>query len=259
MKTRKTYFCDVSQLGKIHLSGQSVYEFVRVMTTLDMHHLDASGRAGVALVLNAEGDIIDVVMVARTGSYEYIFITHPQTVGELTEWLQAHAKITSSEGTAVFEDIKVENKSRSVASFALYGPKALAILNELGQVDLKAKLGKDKLGLMTIGELEVLVIRWPFLCSHEEGAVYEVYLPAQGSEVFKEILLGFAEIDLEEFEAYKARRSTAQTWFTAAEEAAYIKPKSKSLQALMRLENDFVGARALEKLGLLPHHINAPI
>lgn len=252
MKTSQTYFCNASDLGKIRLSGKSAPEFVRVMTTVELRRIETPGEASLSLVLNAEGEIIDLVMVGRTGQAEYMLITHPNTVDELTEWLEAHAALKDPEGQAVFEDLKVENRTKSLASFALYGPAAQMILDELGHTDVSAHLGDKNLTLITIGQLQVMVIRWPFLREHgqsmplmPEGEVFEVYLPAQGAEDFKEILFGFEEIDLESFEDYLAKRKEVHTWLSASEDAAYIKPTSAGLKALMRAGKDFVGARAL--------------
>lgn len=252
MKISQTYFSDISELGKIRLSGKSAPEFVRVMTTVELRRIETPGEASLALVLNAEGEIIDLIMIGRTGQHEYILITHPGTVDELTEWLQAHAELKDPEDNLVFADLKVEDRTDPLAAFALYGPAAQMILNELGKTDLSVELADKNLTLITIGQLSVMVIRWPFLREHgqtmplmSEGEVFEVYLPVQGADDFEDILLSFAELDPESFEEYTARRKELDTWFSAAEEAAYIKPESEGLKALMRPSTDFVGARAL--------------
>ncbi len=255
-----TWFSDSSPIGKIRISGENASEFVRVMTTVEPWRLEMPGQFAVALVLNAEGDIIDLVMIARTGDQEYILFSSPETTDELVMWLQAHAEIVDGEGGAVFEDLGVEDVSSPIATIALYGPKAQMILDELSGKDVSETLGDKNLALFPIGQLQVMIVRWPFLRAHgwqmpleAEGEVFEVYLPAQASEDFKQILLGFAEIDPESFEDYKARRRAAHTWFAPAEQAAYIKPESSGLRALLRSSSDYVGAKALERLGLLSH------
>lgn len=258
MENTGTYFCDVSRLGKIRISGESASEFIKVMTTVELRKIETPGEAALALVLDAEGEIIDVIMVARTGQHEYMLISHEATRGELTEWLQAHAEIKDSEGAPVFEDIKVEDRTASIATFALYGPAAQMILTELSKTDVSKEFGDKNITLITVGELQVMVIRWPLLRAQgykmplmSEGEVFEVYLPVKAGSSFEEILLGFSEIDPECYEDYVKRRKAAHTWFSAAEDAAYIKPTSEGLKALMRSSADFVGAKALEKQGIL--------
>lgn len=263
MKRSNTYFSDVSPLGKIRLSGTGASEFVKVMTTVELQRLATPGRLAPALVLNGEGEVLDLVTIARTDEHEYVLTSNPQTADELTEWLQAHAEI-ESEGTAVFADVEVENNTDRIATIALYGPEALAILNGLSGPDVDEALDDGDLGIVTIGALQVMVVRWPLLGSQGrgvssgkeksaegEGMVYEIHLPSQASEDLKLILLGFSEIDPESYQEYVARRRRAHTWFEAAEQAAYIKPESAGLQSLLRPGEDFVGAKALREQGLL--------
>ncbi|MDR1357801.1 MAG: hypothetical protein LBJ48_00365 [Coriobacteriales bacterium] len=260
MEETGTYFADVSRIGKIRLSGKSSPEFVNVMTTVEHWRLETPGQAAIALVLNAEGEIIDLVMIGRTGEHEYILITSPETVCELTEWLEAHAGLANSEGAAVFEDIKVEDRTDRIGAFALYGPDAQMILDEMSKSDVSAELGEKNLTLVSIGRLQVMILRWPLLRSHgqdmplkAEGEVFEVYLPAKATDDFKKILLSFAEIDPEDYGEYFARRRRAHTCFDAAEQDVYIRPETAGLKALLRSDADFVGARALRKLGILSH------
>ena len=255
MSIHQTYFSDVSCLGKIRLSGASAPEFVKVMTTVEPSSVETPGKAARALILNAEGCIIDLVTLSRTGELEYMLVSSSETVDELTEWLQAHAQLTTIEGAPVFRDIQVENTTSRIATFALHGPHALAILGELCAADLAAELGGRQSALITIGQLQVLLLRWSFLCASDQcitpaakggqGEVFEVYLPAQAAEDFKQILFGFEEIDQESFEEYVSRRYKAHTWFASAEQAAYSRPETAGLTALLRVSSDFVGARAL--------------
>ncbi|MDR1087778.1 MAG: hypothetical protein LBL23_00595 [Coriobacteriales bacterium] len=255
-----TYFTDVSRMGKIRLSGKSSPEFVKVMTTVELWRLETPGQAAIALVLNAEGEIIDLVMIGRTGEHEYLLLTNPGAVCEVTEWLEAHAELANNEGVAVFEDIKVEDRTDRIGTFALYGSEAQMILDELSKSDVSAELGDKNLTLLTIGRLQVMIVRWPLLRTHgqdmplmAEGEVFEVHLPAKAAEDFKKILLGISEIVLETPEEYIARRRRAHTCFDAAEQDVYIRPETAGLKALLRSSSDFVGARALKKLGILSH------
>lgn len=259
-----TFFCDVSRLGKIRLSGEDAPEFVKVMTTVDLWRLETAGKVAPALILNAEGNIIDLVMIGRSGEREYILITHPDTVDELTQWLTAHAELKDSQGAPVFKDLKVSDATERIAAYALYGLKARMILDDLTKEELSDELGEKTLSLVTIGELQVMLIRWPLLRAHAldsplmpGGDVFEVYLPVKAAATFEEILLGFPEIDPESFEEYVQRRRAVHTWFDAAEEAAYIKPESAGLKALLRSSHDFVGAKALQQLGFFSHSANS--
>ena len=259
MSEQQTYFCDVSSLGKIRVSGTSAPEFIKVMTTVEPSCLGAPGKVAKALVLNAEGEILDLVMIGRTGECEYLLITHPDTVEEVVEWLSAHAGLKNESKALVFDDIKIEDTTAQVGVVALYGREASAILGELSSADIKAVFGEDHLALITVGQLQLMVMCWQFLASQtqdkayeDEGSVYEVFLPIKASEDFKDILLGFMEIDPESFDDYKTKRRATHTWFDGAEQAAYVKPETEELRSLLRPSLDFVGAKALEQLGLVP-------
>lgn len=257
-KENSTYFCDISRLGKIHVSGASAPEFIRVMTTVEPWRVETPGQAARALVLNGEGEILDLIMIARTGEQEFLLIGNAEPAAELVEWLQAHAKLADNEGVLVFEDIEIQDSTAPVAALALYGPEAQMVLDELSAGDVSEELGDKSIALVTIGKLPVMVLRWPWLNASAqdmplvlEGEVFELYFSAQVVEEFKTILLGFAELDPESYDEYVDRRQKAHTWFGAAEDAAYLKPETAGLLALLRTDHDFVGAKALKENGLL--------
>jgi glycine cleavage system aminomethyltransferase T len=233
------------------------------MTSVDTGRLATIGSAAPALILNAHAEVIDLVIVMRTGNNEYLISTSPATTCEVEEWLRAHSAIADDRGP-VFAGLEVSDESASLAAVAIHGTEASEILTELFGSSPDLLLCSSALTTATIGRLDVMLFAWPLLRSAQpstqadalvastqpdnaraDALVYELIVPAGALPALTDILLGFSELDPEDFEQYRHRRKAAHTWFLAAEQPGYIKPDTPELVALLRPERDFVGARAL--------------
>jgi hypothetical protein len=216
------------------------------------------GQLAPALLLTSQAEIIDIIMVARTGTEEFMLTAHPDTASEVFEWLLSHSQIADEAG-AVFADLEISDQTDALATLALYGGSAAAILDELTSGGWQTALdGRAALGIVEIGRLSVMLVKWPFLqggsadgladssaASSADPWVYEIHLPKAANAELQNILLGFAEVDPESFDDYRQRRKAAHTWFSASERAAYTTPSTPGLLTLLRETRDFVGAKAL--------------
>jgi hypothetical protein len=270
-----TFYTDISSIGKIRVSGKSAQQFIATMTTVDTSMLAAIGAIEAALVLNGDADIIAVLLVARSGTTEYMLTCDADVAGETFAWLEAHAELCDDEGK-VFADLQIRNATDDLAAFALYGRSATAIVAELvpptattatstttkhsaaaktsdsteksestkSESTKSAEEDISEVRLTSIMGMPVLLIRYPLL----PGGVIEFYCQPAQRQTLENLLLSFAELDPNDFLEYRVLRAINGTWFDGATKAEYQKPDSR-LARLMRANHDFVGGRAYDALG----------
>lgn len=238
-----TFFADISAIGKIRVSGLDAPKFIHIMTTVEANAVSDLGQVAPALLLTAQAEIIDIVMIARSGPQEFMLTTDPNTVQEVFEWLLAHSQIADDQGL-IFADLDISNQTDKIATLALYGDDVELILGEITNTVVTDSLSDVNLGIMEIGQLPVMILKWPFL--NED--VHEIHLPAAAVQDLQNLLLSFAEIDPESFAEYQMRRKAAHTWFIAAGQESYIKPVGSGFSGLIRRTLDFVGSQAFQAL-----------
>jgi glycine cleavage system aminomethyltransferase T len=235
-------FCDMSALGKLRVSGTAAHDFIRIMCTADMASLAEPGGVTASLLLTGEAEIIDLVLIIRTGDDEYMVTTSPATADEVFSWLKAHGGITDDEG-ALFEGLTITNETGKLADIVLFGEGSTAVLDELSG---QTRATSPCVGHLTMTQLDTvptLIFRSPVL--PRETKVYELFCPPASVLGLTNALLSFPEIDPMDAEEYQALREQQGTWFAQADEAAYAFPDEAGLLRLVRTPMDFVGGKAL--------------
>ncbi|XVV01939.1 glycine cleavage system aminomethyltransferase GcvT [Actinosynnema sp. CA-248983] len=119
---------DLTHMGEIVLTGP------RAGAALDhalVGHASAIGvgRARYTMICQADGGVIDDLIVYRTGDEEYLVVANASNAAVVFDALKERA-----EGF----DTTVEDKSTDYALLAVQGPKAVAILEGLTATDLAA-------------------------------------------------------------------------------------------------------------------------
>jgi glycine cleavage system aminomethyltransferase T len=212
------------------------------MFTAEVGALDEPGTVMASLLLTGEAEIIDAVLIIRTGDDEYMITTNSATAGEAFAWLEAHAEIKDDEG-AIFEGLALSNETEKLAGVVLFGEGSTSVLEELAGRSLDAF---PRLGSLTMAQLDTvpaLILNSPVLPAETE--VYELFCPPASVEGLTHALLSFPEIDSMDAKEYQALREQQGTWFAQADDAAYAFPDELGLLRLVRTPMDFVGAQAL--------------
>jgi glycine cleavage system aminomethyltransferase T len=228
------------KVGKLRVSGSSAERFIATMTTARMPELAQIGGACAALVLTGQAEVIDTVLVIRTGDQEYMLTTDPGLLAEVNDWLQAHSAIRDSEGP-VFEDIELSDETDALGAMALFGVDAPAVMDELVGSPLGEAAGGGHVHLAKVAQVPAMVLSYPLL----EVPYYEFYVHPRYLEPLERCLLGFAELDEYTAGELQELRAAHGTWFTNAEEVAYGYPDDLGLMRLVREPMDFVGGKAL--------------
>ena len=157
---------DVSHMTVIDLHGERVRDFLRVLVANNVDKLEAPGKALYSCMLNADGGVIDDLIIYFLDESFFRLVVNSATRDKDLAWIEKHA--------AAF-DVSVTERPE-LAMIAVQGPKAreavLSLLDESQRADIEA--------------LDVFVARqagdW-FIArtgyTGEDG--FEVIVPAEGA------------------------------------------------------------------------------
>ncbi len=112
---------DLSARGKIRVTGEDRARLLHAMTTQDVQSL-APGQGCYAFFLNAQGRILgDVNIFCREDSF--LLDTEPETRQKLYDHIDRYI---------IADDVTLEDVTGEMATIAIEGPQAAAILERLG-------------------------------------------------------------------------------------------------------------------------------
>lgn len=116
---------DVSHMGEIWVKGEHAFEFLQHVTSNDLSKVQI-GQAQYSCFVNENGGIVDDLIIYRYEHDKYMLVVNASNIQKDWEWLVKNNKVRA----------ELENASASVAQLAIQGPKALATLQKLTQIDL---------------------------------------------------------------------------------------------------------------------------
>lgn len=231
MNTTTAHACDLSDYGTLRVAGAGATLFVRTMFSGPLEPLQTLFGLSQGLLLNAQGEVIDVVGALRTGDDEYLLLTSPGNTEEGLEWLQAHVELADDNGP-VFEGTVVEDQSEHLAVLALYGSAAPAVYHALeeacaGQlVFMGAELAAGAYGV-------------------PGDPAFLLFAPVNLAAQVGDFLQGCLTLEVVDFGEFRSQALEAGRCNLLLDAAEYHTPAQLGLEHLLRSERDFVGARAL--------------
>ena len=117
---------DVSHMGEFFVRGEGALDLIQRVTSNDASKL-VDGKVQYSCMPNADGGIVDDLLVYRITEHEYMLVVNASNMEKDWNWIQQH-------NTA---GVELENTSLDTALIAVQGPKALAIVEELTDLDLQ--------------------------------------------------------------------------------------------------------------------------
>ncbi|MCI0661868.1 MAG: glycine cleavage system aminomethyltransferase GcvT [Acidobacteria bacterium] len=165
---------DVSHMGEIEIRGPQALELVQMITSNDASKL-SEGQIQYSALTYPEGTFVDDILVHRVrGDHFFICVNAANTEKDFT-WMHGQAGIF---------DAEVTNTSANYSQLAIQGPKSLAILQSLTDIDLGAiKYYWFKSG--RVNGVSAMIARTGY--TGEDG--FEVYLdPAETEGTWNKIL-----------------------------------------------------------------------
>ncbi len=231
---------DISYLGRIEVGGAGAAALLQKVITRNVTKIP-EGSAHYGLICSEAGVILDdpfLFHLSATGtqSERYLLSTNACNTEKILNWLRQHAG----------NDVRIEDRTQTLAHFALQGPRSLGILEKLSGVHFK-KIKPRNIRELTLADTQVIVSRSGFTGEHG----YELIMPADRAEILWDALLaaggpdgllpcGFAARDILRIEMgylqYDNDLDNTRTPFEAG------------LTSGIDFKKDFIGKDALQKM-----------
>ena len=116
---------DVSHMGEFMLSGPDALDLIQKVTSNDASIL-VDGKVQYSCLPNENGGIVDDLLVYRINSEKYLLVVNASNIEKDWNWISRF----NTKG------VKMENISDATCLFAVQGPKAAKVLQNLTKADL---------------------------------------------------------------------------------------------------------------------------
>lgn len=118
---------DVSHMGEFVIKGKQALDLLQLVTTNDVSAL-TDKKVQYSCMTNNSGGIVDDLLVYRWKEDEYYLVVNASNIEKDWNWIKQHNTF----------DAEMKNISDELSLLAVQGPKALATLQKLTDVDLSA-------------------------------------------------------------------------------------------------------------------------
>lgn len=118
---------DVSHMGEFRLKGDHALDLIQHVTSNDASKL-TDGKVQYSCLPNDKGGIVDDLLVYRFREDEYYLVVNASNIEKDWNWIKQHNKW----------GVEMHNMSDDMSLLAVQGPKALATLQKLTDVDLSS-------------------------------------------------------------------------------------------------------------------------
>jgi glycine hydroxymethyltransferase len=184
---------DVSHMGVLEFSGPNACDFLDAVSTNDVHDVHNGGSL-YSYLLDADGDVIDDIMIYRVGQERYMVVVNASNDDKDQAWLRAlnegtsgaiklpHCQMRDLRDTVAGADMRVD--------IALQGPASLktlqALLGSAADRAALAKLERTDIMHATLCGLDVFISRTGYT---GESVAYEIFVhPGQSATLWRAIL-----------------------------------------------------------------------
>ena len=118
---------DVSHMGEFHLKGENALALIQIITSNDASKLYI-GRVQYSCMPNADGGIVDDLLVYRIAEEEYMLVVNASNMQKDWDWIANHNDL----------DVTMTNSSDGMSLLAIQGPNAVESMQNLTKIDLAA-------------------------------------------------------------------------------------------------------------------------
>ena len=116
---------DVSHMGEFLLSGPNALALIQKVTSNDAAALTI-GRAQYSCLPNAEGGIVDDLLVYKMKEDKYLLVVNASNIEKDWNWISSHNDL----------GVEMQNLSDEYSLLAIQGPKAVEAMQTLSSLDL---------------------------------------------------------------------------------------------------------------------------
>jgi aminomethyltransferase len=118
---------DVSHMGEIWIKGPKAFELVQRLTSNDVTLL-APGKIQYTCFPNAEGGIVDDLLIYRYETERYLLVVNASNIEKDLEWISKQN----------IHGAVIDNASDRISQLAVQGPRATELLQTLTDIDLSS-------------------------------------------------------------------------------------------------------------------------
>ena len=176
---------DISHMGRLSFHGSDAMKLLDHLLTCRVDNL-ADGQIRYGLVCNADGGILDDVLVNRIDAASYGLVVNASNREKIVEWIAQRTPDICQAGQPA--DVVFEDQTLETAMIAVQGPQALALVNRITNADLSAMKyysGKSA----SIEGIPVFVSRTGY--TGEDG--FELITPQVAATKIWQILMEFGQ------------------------------------------------------------------
>jgi sarcosine oxidase subunit alpha len=234
--------CEMSTLGKIDIQGPDAARLLDFVYSNTFSTLPI-GRARYGLMLREDGLVMDDGTTARLGDTHYLMTTTTLAAGAILRHLefihQAHFP---------HWDLRIMPVTEQWAQFAIAGPLARDLLNQMLETPIDAEFAFMSCGAVRIIGLDARLFRISF--SGELG--YEIAVPAgHGETLWRDLVtraeaLGGGAYGIEALNVMRIEKG----FVTHAEIHGRATAGDVGLHAMISKKKDFVGRAMCQRIGL---------
>jgi aminomethyltransferase len=116
---------DVSHMGEFKIKGKGALDLIQKVTSNDASRL-TDGKVQYSCLPNDKGGIVDDLLVYRVKEDEYYLVVNASNIEKDWNWIKKHNTFGA----------EMSDESEQTSLLAVQGPKALATLQKLTDVDL---------------------------------------------------------------------------------------------------------------------------
>jgi aminomethyltransferase len=226
---------DVSHMGEIEVRGPEAFNLVNYVATNDAGLLKI-GQAQYSGLLYEHGGFVDDILVHKVADDHYFLCVNASNQDKDYEHISAHNKF----------DCTVENAGGRYAQIAVQGPRGLATLQKLTDVEL-APISYYHFKDGEVSGTPARIARTGY--TGEDG--FEIYIaPEQAPRIWDDLLAAGEEFGIKPagLGARNTLRLEAKMALYGHEIGASINPYDADLAWIVKLKKgDFVGREALIK------------
>lgn len=166
-------FFDVSHMGQIRVRGLDAARWLNYMTSNDISNLNP-GKAQYSLLLNESGGVVDDIIVYMNSIDDFLLVVNAANIEKDFSWLKHHA-----EGA-----VDVIDESNNFGLVAVSGPLSRQVITRIFNPE-EVPSNPFRFRDIRLGNHNVTVSTTGY--TGEES--YEIFLPADQSEYFLDLLM----------------------------------------------------------------------
>jgi aminomethyltransferase len=117
---------DVSHMGEFLITGPNALALIQKVCTNDASKL-IDGKAQYSCLPNAEGGIVDDLIVYRLNEEKYLLVVNASNIEKDWNWISSHNDVGA----------EMKNLSEDYSLLAIQGPKAAEAMQSLTSIDLE--------------------------------------------------------------------------------------------------------------------------